>query len=325
MTDDRTEQLIRDAFADEAGRAVDSRDVLAAVRGTRPRRSYGLVLATAAVVVVVAAVATFVVPEVFRRSDPTRVGDGQQEQTSTVTPKNVLIVGMDEAGWADAIVLVQVRADGSVSLVSLPRDTWISGPDGMTKLNQVFTRSGAAAMLATVRDLTGVEVDSYAVADMAAVGKVATAVGGVPVCLNAATSDPYSGADFVAGRQTVEGAAALAFVRQRHGLPNGDLDRIVRLQAFLRSLAARAADADLAQVLAAVGDRAAIDPNLDLLALAQDLTDATALHVGTVPVERVDVQTPQGSGIEVDPAKVKQFVTDLPGTPPVSGDVPCVN
>jgi anionic cell wall polymer biosynthesis LytR-Cps2A-Psr (LCP) family protein len=46
-----------------------------------------------------------------------------------------------------------------------------------------------------------------------------------------------SGANFRAGLQTLEGPAALAFVRQRHGLPRGDLDRVVRQQAFLASFA----------------------------------------------------------------------------------------
>ena len=48
--------------------------------------------------------------------------------------------------------------------------------------------------------------------------------------------DSYTGADFPAGPQNVSGAAALAFVRQRHGLPRGDLDRILRQQAYLSGL-----------------------------------------------------------------------------------------
>ena len=47
-----------------------------------------------------------------------------------------------------------------------------------------------------------------------------------------------------AGVQTIEGVQALAFVRQRYGLPNGDLDRIVRQQAFLSGLAHKVLSAD---------------------------------------------------------------------------------
>lgn len=323
MTLDRTEQLVRDVFTEEAGRAVDSREALAAVRGRRPRRSYGLVLATtAAVVVVVAAVATLVVPEVFRRGS----GPPATERTTAATPTSVLVVGTDVAGWADTIALVQVAGDGSISLVSLPRDTWVATPDGMTRLSRVYADSGADALLTTVRDLTGVPVDKYAEVEMAAVGALATAVGGVPVCLNAATSDRYAGADFPAGRQDLGGDAALAFVRQRRGLPNGDFDRIVRQQAFLRSLATQLRSADLPAVLDAVKDRVRTSDGFDLLGFATDLAQATKLHVGTIPATSRDHQTPGGeSVVAVDPAAVRQYVTDLPGTPPATGDVPCVD
>lgn len=56
------------------------------------------------------------------------------------------------------------------------------------------------------------------------------------MCLNHAVYDSYSGADFPAGRQRLNAAQALAFVRQRHGLDNGDLDRTHRQQAFLSSV-----------------------------------------------------------------------------------------
>jgi len=56
------------------------------------------------------------------------------------------------------------------------------------------------------------------------------------VCLNHAVYDSYSGADFPAGRQRLNASQALAFVRQRHGLDNGDLDRTHRQQAFLSSV-----------------------------------------------------------------------------------------
>ena len=49
--------------------------------------------------------------------------------------------------------------------------------------------------------------------------------------------DSYSGADFPAGHQTLNGSQALSFVRQRHGLDNGDLDRTHRQQAFITSAA----------------------------------------------------------------------------------------
>ena len=57
------------------------------------------------------------------------------------------------------------------------------------------------------------------------------------MCLKDAVDDPLSGARFPAGPRTISGADALAFVRQRHGLPEGDLSRIRRQQVFLAAVA----------------------------------------------------------------------------------------
>ena len=46
-------------------------------------------------------------------------------------------------------------------------------------------------------------------------------------------NDPYSGVNLPKGESTLDAKQALSFVRQRHGLPNGDLDRNVRQQYFL--------------------------------------------------------------------------------------------
>ena len=56
------------------------------------------------------------------------------------------------------------------------------------------------------------------------------------VCLNHPVYDSYSGADFRRGLSAPRCAQALSFVRQRDGLPNGDLDRTHRQQAFIDSV-----------------------------------------------------------------------------------------
>jgi LytR_cpsA_psr family/LytR cell envelope-related transcriptional attenuator len=65
----------------------------------------------------------------------------------------------------------------------------------------------------------------------------------VDVCLNHAVYDEFSGADFPAGNQKLNAEQALAFVRQRHDLDNGDLDRTRRQQAFLVSVMRKLQDA----------------------------------------------------------------------------------
>lgn len=318
MSYDRTEQLIRDVFTDEAARRADPRETLAAVR---PRRSYGLVLATAAVVVVVAAVATFVIPKAFQES--TVPAATSEHKAAPFVPQNVLVLGDDGHGYSDSIILARLT-ETNVDLVSLPRDTWVESAG--TKLNQIYAKSGIGALTAAVSDLTGVKVDHYAMVDLAGLSDLTTALGGVEVCLRAATSDSFAGADFPAGKQVLTGDAAVAFIRQRHGLPNGDLDRIVRLQVFVHALAVRLDGVDSGKLLPVIKQHVQTDPDLDVLGLTQHLVGAKSLHFGTIPISDVDFQTPDsGLAIAVDPAQVKEFVTNLPSTPPAGSDIPCVN
>jgi len=94
--------------------------------------------------------------------------------------------------------------------------------------------AGRTATIATVTSLFNVPIDHFAEVNLVGFYDLATALGGIQVCLNRAVNDrQYSGAVFPAGLQTISGVDALKFVRQRHGLPNGDLDRTHRQQAFI--------------------------------------------------------------------------------------------
>jgi anionic cell wall polymer biosynthesis LytR-Cps2A-Psr (LCP) family protein len=57
----------------------------------------------------------------------------------------------------------------------------------------------------------------------------------VDVQIASATTDT-SGNTFHQGSNHLNGKQALAYVRQRHGLPAGDLDRVRRQQSFLRAV-----------------------------------------------------------------------------------------
>jgi LCP family protein required for cell wall assembly len=312
---DRTEQLIREAFAAEADRAPDPRAVLAGLAQARPRSRHGMTLLAAGiamVAVVAIAVAAFVLPRALDRGAPAAGGGAAEEQT-------VLLAGLDRSRYTDAIMLARVRADGSTAVVSLPRDSYVDVPGhGKQRLNQVYVRYGLSALVQTVDRLTGVRTDHYALLDMAGFGELADVVGGVPVCLRAATTDNRTGVSFPAGEQTVSGDKALAFLRQRHGLPNGDLDRIARQQAFLRSLAGmlHAHPDTLSAALDVVRARARLDPKWDLLGLAAQLRGPGAgrTRFATVPFAGELVAPEVGTVLDLDPEAVSAFVASAFGS-----------
>ena len=179
--------------------------------------------------------------------------------------------------------------------------------------------AGRKATLAVVRALTGVPIDYFAEVNLAGFYDVAASLGGVEVCLNHAVHDDYSGADFPAGRQTLDARQALAFVRQRHGLDNGDLDRTHRQQAFLISVIRQLQDSgsftDVGK-LNGLMDVARKDIvlssgwNEDLFRRIGELAGGQVQYQ-TLPVLRYDTVDGQDVNI-VDPAR------SVPSSPPPS-------
>ena len=158
-----------------------------------------------------------------------------------------LNAGTDSGHNTDTMILVHVPADGSKAFfVSFPRDSYVEIPGyGWDKLNAAYAygyadtpddapeaerqAGGAQLLVQTISQLSGLRIDHYAEVDLLGFFQLSSVVGGVEVNLCEAVDDrKWSGAFFQAGVQTVSGAEALKFVRQRHGLPRGDFDRIIR-------------------------------------------------------------------------------------------------
>ena len=168
----------------------------------------------------------------------------------------------------NTLILIHIFANGGKAVgFSIPRDDWVNFPaayDGQTqgKVDQAYgfalaaaenqakaqnpnvsqdqlafdgNEAGRAAEVATVEQLTGVHIDHFAELNLDGFYELAKVVGGVEVCLlHPVPYDPYSGFSAAhAGYQHLSAKKALAFVRQRHGLTNGDFDRTKRQQAVI--------------------------------------------------------------------------------------------
>jgi LCP family protein required for cell wall assembly len=139
---------------------------------------------------------------------------------------------------SDTLMLVHVSDDERTAYtMSIPRDSWVAIPGhGSAKVNAAFSWGGPPLLIQTVEQLTGARVDHFGIIDWHGFRSLTDAVGGVPVTIPADAYDPEQGRLFSAGPHVLNGEEALAYVRQRHGLPGGELDRIERQQQFLRSL-----------------------------------------------------------------------------------------
>lgn len=259
----------------------------------------------------------------------------------------------DGGDTTDTMIVVHIPAGGgSASAISIPRDSYvqIAGGYGKHKINSAYTygkqaaldtlreqgltgaaleraasAAGARTAIETVEDFTGLTINHYAAVNLAGFYTLSNAVGGVPVCLKQAVHDSYSGANFPAGEQTLSGAQALAFVRQRHGLPSGDLDRIARQQAFLSGMAQVVLGAGtltnpvkLSGLIGAVQQSVVIDQGWDVLTFAEQMHNLTSgsITFATIPVQSLSLQTPyDGDAVKVDPVQVRDFITALLGGP----------
>lgn len=142
---------------------------------------------------------------------------------------------------SDTLMVVHVSGDRrSVSVVSIPRDSWVDVPGhGMGKVNAAFSYGGPSLAVQTVEQLTGVRIDHVAMVDWDGFSALIDAVGGVEVYVPRTVFDSARDVTWTAGRHVLDGDRALDYVGQRYGLPGGDLDRVRRQQAVLRSLGER--------------------------------------------------------------------------------------
>jgi LCP family protein required for cell wall assembly len=261
-----------------------------------------------------------------------------------------LRAGDDVATNTDTIILVRIPNNGkSATAISIPRDSYVEAPGvGKMKINGVYgsvhlekktelveqdgvdpaeaepqaTEAGREALIKTVANLTGVTVDHYAEIGLLGFALITDALGGVNVCLKEAVYEPLSGADFPAGWQKLDGPQALSFVRQRHDLPRGDLDRVTRQQAVMASLAHEvissktlSSPATLDRLERAVQRSVVISDGWDIMKFAEQLQKLAAGSVAfaTIPVLEENGWSDDGmqSVVRVDRIKVQEWVASL--------------
>jgi len=247
----------------------------------------------------------------------------------------------------NTMILIHIPADGSHAVaISIPRDDYVAVDGyGMQKIKEAYGLAkydaelklikqgvqnplreqqsrdvGRALTIKTISTLLNVPIDHFAEVNLVGFYDLANAVGGVQVCLNHAVNDSkYSGAVFPAGLQTITGAQALEFVRQRHGLPNGDLDRTHRQQAFITGVITKFrsqgifGDISKLQNLLNVAQKdVVIDSGWDVLGFLPQAKALTGGHITfhTLPITGYAMQNGQDVNM-IDIPTVQKYVHDL--------------
>ena len=255
-------------------------------------------------------------------------------------PTNYLIVGSDSrsggdpdrpggtgdgrAPLADTIMVLRIDPGATTAqILSLPRDLWVTTPDGKEgRINAAYAE-GPQALIDTLRSELDIPINHYVEVDFQGFQELVGAIDGVPMWFDRAMRDTNSGLDVLhPGCVVLDGQSALAFARARHlqywqngGFTNdgtGDLGRISRQQVFLRRVIDRARSKGMSNPLTV---KALIDvgtahltidsqlPVSNLVALGGRFSsfDSDELQTYTIPV--IGRTTSGGAQVvELDPA-----------------------
>lgn len=326
--------------------------------------------------------------------------DTRLDENGNPLPQNIydaLHAGDQSDGGenANVLMLLHVPAHGPATEISIPRDDYVDlpgCPDGTCKekikqgyglafdqerkllvkqgvtgaaLEQQSRDAGREEEMKTVSQfLGGIPIDHFIEVTLVAFFEIADVVQPVTVCLQKATQDTFSGANFPAGQVQLNASQALAFVRQRRDNVKGDfyynnftdLDRERRQQAFIASLAYKlkqagtfANPAKLTGILNVAEQNIAVDDGFDLIKFAGEAENLTSGNISfhtlpiasyadlggtigdvnmvSVPAVQADVQSLIGGGSSsTSPsAAPTTTTTSAPSGPPPSGTVDVEN
>ena len=294
-----------------------------------------IVSATLAVVLVSGgAVAAYALWDVAASVKPAVTLAGQDGSSPNIDAieggVNLLLVGSDSrqgqgdaygdpdvetAELNDVTMLLHISEDhSSASVISFPRDLFVPIPEcpkedgsgtynAMTsqKINTTLSYGGLACTVLTVEALTGLDIPFAAEVQFNGVIALSNAVGGVDVCVAEPIADPYTGTYLDAGTHTLEGAAALQFLRTRHGVGDGsDLGRISNQQVFLSSLVRTLQSSEtLSDPTKLFGIAKAAASNMQLSSSLQNFNTmvSIAMAMKDIPLEQIAfIQYPNAYG-----------------------------
>ncbi|GAA3805777.1 LCP family protein [Streptomyces coacervatus] len=245
--------------------------------------------------------------------------------------KKKLHTGSAEGKRTDSMMILHVGDSGD-TLISLPRDSNVTIPSykgstsgktypntgRQTKLNAAYAEDGPTLLVRAVEYNMGLHIDHYVEIGFAGFANIVDAVGGVTINIDKGFKDKYSGADFKAGSQTLNGEQALAFVRTRHAFAASDLQRTKNQQKFLSALAHQVATPStvlnpfkLYPTMGAGLDSLTVDKDMSLWDLASMFWAMKGVSGGDGTSMNMPISGSTGGNLVWDKAKVKTLVTEL--------------
>ena len=200
----------------------------------------------------------------------------------------------------DAIHLIGVNPEThQATILDIPRDTGMNIPGhGLDKVNAAHTDGGPRLQADTISATVGVPIPYVIDTDFDGFIGMVDEIGGLTVNVPFPMKDSFSGADFPAGVQKLDGHQALSYARNRHQFPNSDLTRTQNqgyliLQALTQFRAQNTGPIETLTLLADLGRHAKLDGIglKDLYVLGR-----LGLSIDPAQIKNVVVPVASGSG-----------------------------
>ncbi|WP_128636955.1 LCP family protein [Streptomyces sp. C] len=258
------------------------------------------------------------------------VGSDSREGMSDEEKKK-LHTGSAEGKRTDSMMILAKCSSGN-TMISLPRDSDVEIPSFVgsqsgkkfpsqgrrVKLNAAYAEDGPELLVRTVEFNTGLRIDHYAEIGFAGFANIVDALGGVELDIEQGFKDEKSGADFKAGKQTLNGEQSLAFVRTRYAFAESDLQRTKNQQKFLSALASQAATPgtvlnpfSLYPVMGAGLDTLIVDKDMGLWDMGQMFFAMKGISGGDGVSLNMPISGQRGGNLVWDKAKVQQLVKEI--------------
>ncbi|BBB89733.1 MAG TPA: LCP family protein [Methylomusa anaerophila] len=231
------------------------RDMNLRARGRRRKIRWDrvfLVLVLFLLVIASLAGASIYVYTILTREPAARVAATAERPVQTLNNRvNILILGLDDldrdnpgntARRSDSMIIASFNPeDGTMNLLSLPRDTEVSipGHKGLDKLNHAYAYGGPELARNTVEQFLRVPINYYVALDWEGFIKISDILGGVNLYVEHDMNydDPYADLQIhlARGYQHLDGNKAGQYVRYRSD-ELGDIGRVQRQQRFLKAI-----------------------------------------------------------------------------------------
>jgi LCP family protein required for cell wall assembly len=248
--------------------------------------------------------------------------DGRKGLTSA--DRQRLHTGTALGQRTDTIMMLHVPSSGNPTLISIPRDSYVSIPGhNKNKINAAFAFGGASLLVSTLEGATGVHIDGYIETGFVGFSDLVDALGGVNVCAKRAMNDQKAGLHIAKGCQNLDGPTALGYARARYSDPLGDLGRVQRQRQVMGAIAAKALapttviNPFLALPGASAGGAAlTVDQGMSPGLLIRFVLAMKSVAGGngtstTVPIATAALRTPAGLAVKWDTAKARALFASL--------------